>query len=65
MENPSIIYEDNQGKIFLENNRQVGICTKHIDIHHHFLWDKVEDKDIDIEYILSEYNHANIRTNNT
>ena len=28
---PSVIYEDNQGDIFLENNRQVGICTKHID----------------------------------
>ena len=36
---PSVIYEDNQGAIFLAKNRQVGIRTKHIDIRHHFLWD--------------------------
>ena len=27
-----VIYEDNQGTIFLAKNRQVGNCTKHIDI---------------------------------
>ena len=53
VKNTSIIYEDNQGTIFLANNRQVGICTKHIDICHHFLWDIVEDKYIDIKYIRS------------
>ena len=37
LENPSVICEDNQGTIFLSKNRQVGIRTKHIDIHHHFL----------------------------
>ena len=39
---PSVIYEDNQGAIFLAKNRQVGICTKHIDIRHNFLRDMVE-----------------------
>ena len=29
---PYVIYEDNQGTIFLAKNRQVGNCTKHIDI---------------------------------
>ena len=53
VQNTSIIYEDNQGTIFLANNRQVGICTKHIDICHHFLWDIVEDKYIGIKYIRS------------
>ena len=38
VEKPSVIYENNQGKIFLAKNRQVGICTKRIDICHHFLW---------------------------
>ena len=66
VKNPSFIYEDNQGAIFLANNsRQVGICTKHIDICHHFLWDMVEEKDIDIQYILSEGNPADIMTKNT
>ena len=65
VQNPSIIYEDNQGTIFLANNRQVGICTRHIDIRHHFLWDIVEYKDIYIKYIQSEDNSAYIRKNNT
>ena len=32
----SVMYEYNQGLIFLVKNRQVVMCTKHIDIHHHF-----------------------------
>ena len=41
-EKPSVIYEDDQGAIFLAKKRQVGIHTKHIDISHHFLQDIVE-----------------------
>ena len=58
MEKPSVIYEENQGAIFLAYNRQVVIRTKHIDICHHFLRDMVEEKDIDIQYIWSEDNPA-------
>ena len=49
MEKPSVIYEDNQGAIFLAKNRQVGIRTKHIDILHHFMRDMVEEKGIVIQ----------------
>ena len=38
---------------------------KHIDIHHHFPRDVVEYKDIDIQYIRSEDNLADIMKNNT
>ena len=62
---PSVIYKDNQGVVFLLNNRQVGIRTKHINIRNHFLRDMMEDKDIDIQYILSEDNPVDIITNNT
>ena len=65
VKNPSVIYEDNQGAIFLAKNRQVGICTKHIDIFHNFLRYMVEEKDIDIRYIRSEDNPADILTRNT
>ena len=41
VQKPSGIYENNQGVIFLENNRQVGIQTKSIHIRHHFLRDMV------------------------
>ena len=61
----SFIYEGNQGVIFLAKNRQVGIRTKHIDICHNFLRYMVEDKDVDIQYIISEDNPADIMTNNT
>ena len=65
MQKPSVIYEDNQGDIFLTKNRQVGIHTKHIYIHHHFLQEMVDERDIDIQYIRSEYNPADIMTKNT
>ena len=65
VQKPSVIYEDNQGAIFLANISQVGICTKHIDICHHFLQDIVEGKDIYIKYILSEDKTADIMTKNT
>ena len=58
VQKPSVIYEDNRGVIFLAKNRQVDMHTKHINIHHHFLRDVVEDKDIDIQYIWSKNNPA-------
>ena len=65
VQKPSIIYEDNQGLIFLYNKRQVGIHKRHIDIRHHFLQDMVEEKDIYIQYIQSEDNPVDIMTKNT
>ena len=65
VEKPSVIYEDNQGAIFLAKNRQVGIHTKQIDIRHHFLRGMVEDKDSDIQNIWSEDNPADIMSKNT
>ena len=62
---PSVIYEDNQGAIFLAKKIQVGIRTKIINIHHIFLRYMVEDKDIDIQYIWSEDNLVDIMKNNT
>ena len=34
---PGIIYEFNEGAIFLAKNQQVGMHTKHIDIKYHFI----------------------------
>ena len=52
---PEVIYKDDQGAIFLENNRQVVKCTKHIDIRHHFLRGMLEDKDMYTKYIRSVF----------
>ena len=65
VQKPSVVYEDNQGEIFLVNNRQVDMHTKHINICHHFMRDMAEDKDIDIQYIRSEDNPSDIMTRNT
>ena len=61
----SVIYEDNQGVIFLVRNRQVCISTKHINICHRFLGYLVKDKDIGFQYIRGEDNPADIMIKNT
>ena len=53
VQKPSVIYEDNQGDIFLAKNKQFIILTNHIDIWHYFMRDMAEDKNIDIQYIWS------------
>ena len=60
---PAIFKEDNQGDILLAKNRQVGMCTKHIDICHNFMMFMAEEKYTDMNYISSEYNPAYILTN--
>ena len=42
VQKPENFYKDNQGTIFLENNRQVGMRIKHINIPHHYMRDMVE-----------------------
>ena len=56
MESTYVIYEDNQGAIFLAKNRQVGLRKKHINICHIFLRYMVEYRDINIHYIRNEDN---------
>ena len=48
VQNPSVVYEDNQGSIFLANNRQFCMRAKPIGICRQFLRDMVEDKDLDM-----------------
>ena len=61
-EKTSIIYEDNLGAIYLAKNQQISQRTKHIDVRHHFIRNLVEAKVIDVKYIKSEDNVADILT---
>ena len=61
---PSVIYEDNTGAIFLVKNKQVGGRTKHIDTRHHFIRELVEKKVIQVTFIRSEKNYADVLTKN-
>jgi hypothetical protein len=48
---PSItIFADNQGCIALAHNPEYHARTKHIDIQHHFVREKVEGGEVSLEY---------------
>jgi hypothetical protein len=51
---PTIIYQDNQGAIKMANNPFNNQRTKHIDIRHHFVREKVTNKEIKLEYMPTE-----------
>jgi len=48
------IYEDNQSCISLAKNPVHHARTKHIDIQHHFIREKVESKEIDVVYMPTD-----------
>jgi hypothetical protein len=47
----TIIYGDNQGAIALAKNPQFHARTKHIDIQHHFVREKVAEGRIQLKYV--------------
>ena len=51
---PTLIYEDNQSCIALAKNPVHHARTKHIDIQHHFIREKVESCEIRLEYVPTE-----------
>jgi hypothetical protein len=61
---PGIIYEDNVGAIFLVKNKQVSQRTKHIDVRHHYVRELYEKKQLEVRFIRSEENHADLLTKN-
>lgn len=46
----TVIFGDNQGAIALAKNAQFHARTKHIDIAHHFVREKVNDGTVDIQF---------------
>ena len=61
---PGLIGGDNQGAIFLAENKQVNDLTKHIDTQYHFIWEFVSNKEGKIFKIESKLNTADIGTKN-
>ncbi|SYW81900.1 uncharacterized protein UHO2_00404 [Ustilago hordei] len=58
-----ILYSDSSGARVIANDPQHFKRTKHIDIMHFFLWDKVADGQLTITPIQSSENLADILTN--
>jgi hypothetical protein len=61
---PAIVYEDNQGCIYLVKNQQVGARTKHIDIRMHFMRNICNDGLAKVIFTPSEDNDSDILTKN-
>lgn len=59
---PSIIFGDNQSSIFLASNPTDFRRSKHIDIRHHFIREKVESKELELVWIPSQENISDILT---
>ena len=64
MKKPVIVHCDNVGAIFLGNNAKLSARTKHIDVKYHFIREHVVDGTLEITFIPSEENDADIFTKN-
>ncbi len=54
MDVPVIIYCDNINNILLVNNPVYHVKTKHIEVHYHFIKEKVLAKEIDLIHVNTE-----------
>ena len=61
---PIVVRVDNVGAIGLSKNLSTSQRTKHIDVRYHFVREFVEEKMIEIVFVRSEENHADIFTKN-
>jgi hypothetical protein len=51
---PTTLFEDNQGAIALALNQVNNHRTRHIDIRHHFIRERIADKSVTLEYISTK-----------
>jgi hypothetical protein len=58
----TILYQDNQGAIFLEKNKTNKSRTKHIDVRYHFIREQVEKGRLDIIYCPTDAMIADVLT---
>ena len=57
-----IIKVDNQGSIHLAKNPEYHARTKHINIQHHFIQEKIEVKKVELIYCPMQDNVADMLT---
>jgi hypothetical protein len=58
------IYEDNLGAIYLVKNQHVGARTKHIDVRAHFIRELETNGYVEVKFVRSEENSADILNKN-
>ena len=59
-----LIYGDNQGSIFIVSDAVQESCTKHIDIHYHYIHELVVAKEVELQFVPGEMNPADMFTKN-
>ncbi len=59
---PVVIYCDNISSILLVNNLVYHVRTKHIEVHYHFIREKVLAKEIDLIHVSTENQVADMFT---
>jgi hypothetical protein len=64
VELPVKVYVDNIGAIWLANNQTMSERTKHVDIRHHYVREKLIEGMIDVIFTRSETNDSNIFNKN-
>jgi hypothetical protein len=64
VEVPIKLYADNVGALFLAENASVGQRTKHIDVRYHFIRDLVQNGTLQIIFVKTTENDADIYTKN-
>ena len=62
MKSATKLYEDNQGAIDLSKNPKHHNRTKHIDVSYHFTRERIASKEIDVGYVPTTENLADIMT---
>ncbi len=62
MDAPVVIYCDNISSILFVNNPVYHARTKHIEVHYHFIREKVLVKEIDLIHVSTEDQVADIFT---
>lgn len=48
---PTIVHEDNQVSIALASNPGFHARTNYVDMHHHFIREKIISNEIDVSYV--------------
>ena len=57
------VLEDNQRAISLPETPHISARSEHVDVHFNFVRELLRAKNIDIQFIASEEQHADILTN--
>jgi hypothetical protein len=59
---PTVLLNDNQGSIFLACNGDNGTRSKAIDVKYHLIRQELRDRTIDISYVATQHNVADLLT---